>query len=106
MLEEYIQYHTIYIKFNIYHTKHTYILNHEEEECEDFRFKLELIRIKVICALVSETVKTICIWKQKICVSYLVSQNTLWSELLKLDVIFDPFVYGPETDMWLLWDNL
>lgn len=44
MLEEYIQYDTIYIRFNIYHTKHTCILKHEEK-CEDFRFKLELIQI-------------------------------------------------------------
>lgn len=106
MLEEYIQYDTIYIRFNIYHTKHTCILKHEEEKCEDFRFKLEFIRIKVICVLVSETVKTICIQKQKICVSYLFIRKTSWYELLKLAVTFDPFVYGPETDMWLLWDNL
>ena len=39
MLEEYIQYYTIYIRLNIYHTKH--ILKHKEKECEDFRFKLE-----------------------------------------------------------------
>lgn len=42
MLEEYIQYDTIYIKFKIYHAKtHTYVIKKKEKQHKDFRFQLE-----------------------------------------------------------------